>query len=143
MEEDRSSRIIENLSNKDLNVNMGENPSTSAPDSSSVLPTPSSIQPNSIIPPTKFPFNSPTFEGIMTQPIDALLSSQSTDQDMTNNEEDETIKFYELEFDPKEEDVEDHTIMSGKQYIFLYSNLIIIIQFMNDSSGFTASSISK
>lgn len=78
-EEDKSSNVPENLSNKDLNVKMSENPSTSAPDSSNVLPTPSSPQPNSIISPTTFPLNSPTFKGILTQPIDALFSSQSID----------------------------------------------------------------
>lgn len=62
---------------------------------------------------------------------------------MTNTEEDERIKFYELEFDPEEEDVEDHTIMSGMQYTVLNSKLSIIIQFLNDSSAFTASFVSK
>lgn len=46
---------------------------------------------------------------------------------MINSEEYEHIEFVDLEFDPTEEDVEDHDIMSGKQYKILNSNLSMIL----------------
>lgn len=102
---------------------MGEYPSTSIPDSSTVLPLPSSPQPTLIILPTTIPLNSPTFEGILTQHIVALFSSQSIDQDIMNIEEDERVEFVELESDLEEEDVEHHAIMFRKQYNILNSKL--------------------
>ncbi|CAI9270935.1 unnamed protein product [Lactuca saligna] len=115
VEEVRSSNIHAILSNKESNVNMGRNPSTSIPDSSIVLPLPSSQQPTLIILHTTIPLNSPTFKGILTQHIVALFSSQSIDQDIMNIEEDERIEFAELDSGPEEEDVEDHAIMFRKQ----------------------------
>ncbi|CAI9299141.1 unnamed protein product [Lactuca saligna] len=61
---------------------------------------------------------------------------------MMDVEENEYIEFAELEFDSKE-DVEDHAIISGKQYKILNSKLNTIIQFLNDSSAFTLSYMSK
>lgn len=62
---------------------------------------------------------------------------------MKNTEEEEHIEFAELEFDPEEEDIEDHAIMSGKQYTILNSNLNIVLQFLNDTSTFSNSHLSK
>lgn len=62
---------------------------------------------------------------------------------MTNDEEDEHIEFVELEFDSEEENVEDNAIMSNKQYNILNSKLKMILQFLNNFSAFTTSSISK
>lgn len=74
-EEDRTLNIHENLSDKDSNVSMGENPSTYAPISSSDLPPPSSPQPSLIAPPTIVPINCPTYENILQQPITTLFFS--------------------------------------------------------------------
>lgn len=107
---------------------MGKNYSTSIPVSSSAfplpssphtLPPPSSPQPSLIISPTTPPLHSPTFENIMQQAITTLFTSQSSNQDMMNAEEDGHIEFGELDFDPEEENVEDHAIMFGKQYEIL------------------------
>lgn len=77
MEDDRSSNITENLSNKDLNVNIGEYTSTSAPDTSTIPPPlPSSPPLTSTIKPTTVPVVSPTFYGIINVPIASLFSSQ-------------------------------------------------------------------
>ncbi|CAI9281724.1 unnamed protein product [Lactuca saligna] len=111
LEEDRSLNITENLSNTYSNVNMGENPLTSILDSLTVQPPPSSPQTTLLIPHTSVPLNSHTLENILKQPVSALLSSHSTNQDMMIIKEDEHIEFAELEFDPGDEDVEDHAIM--------------------------------
>lgn len=75
-EDDRTSNIPKNLSEKGSNVNMGENTSMFVQVSSSTLPPPSSPQPSLNIPPTPGPIHSPTFDNIMHKPISKLLSSQ-------------------------------------------------------------------
>ncbi|CAI9270750.1 unnamed protein product [Lactuca saligna] len=62
---------------------------------------------------------------------------------MMNTEEEEHLESAELEFDPEEEDIEDHAIMSGKQYTILNSNLNIVLQCLIDSSTFSNSHFSK
>lgn len=57
---------------------------------------------------------------------------------MKNNEDDEDnvmVGFAKLEFNPKEDNLEDHAIMSGKQIKILNSKLNSILQFLNDSVG--------
>lgn len=68
-EVDNSSNIPENLSNKDSNVNMGEDTLKVA---SNVLrpPPTTSITPASIV-----PLHSLIFDGILQQPITSLFSS--------------------------------------------------------------------
>ncbi|CAI9294351.1 unnamed protein product [Lactuca saligna] len=127
MEEDMSSNISDNLFNKDSNVNMGENPSTYAQYSSNVLPPPSSPPQTSTISPMTIPINYPTFEGILEKPISTLFSSQSTNQDLRNNKEDERIWFVQLEFDPEEEEIKDQAIMYRNPYRILNSKLNMIL----------------
>lgn len=64
------------------------------------------------------PINSQTFEGILQQPITTLFFSRSTDHTM-NIEEEERVEFVDLTFNSDEEKVEDHAIMSEKQYKIL------------------------
>ncbi|CAI9284796.1 unnamed protein product [Lactuca saligna] len=96
---DKSSNIHENLSNKDLNVTMGEENSTSDIDTSTVpSPPPSSPQPTSTIIPRTVPVVSPTFQGVINEPVTSLFSSQSTYQETPNNEDeedDEMVGFVE------------------------------------------------
>ncbi|CAI9280722.1 unnamed protein product [Lactuca saligna] len=68
---------------------------------------------------------SPTFQGIINEPITSLFSYQSTDQDTLNNEdeEDEMVEFAKLEIDHEEENVDDNAIMLGKHYKILNSKL--------------------
>lgn len=81
------------------------------------------------------------FDHILKLPITTLFSSQSTNHDMSNSEEDEHVEFDELEFYPEEEDMEDHAIISGKQYKILNSKLNTILQLLNDLSAITPSSV--
>lgn len=108
------------------NVNVGEGSSTSAIDNTIVPPSPSSSPPQtSTIPPTSVPTISPTFQGVMNDPITYLFSSQSVDQDQPFNEDDvvERVGFAELEFDLKDNNVYENAIMSAKRYKILNSKL--------------------
>ncbi|CAH1451330.1 unnamed protein product [Lactuca virosa] len=138
MEEGRSSKITQNLSNKDPNVTIGEENSTSVIDNSTVPPPPpSSPLPTSTITPTTVPAVSPTFQGIINERIASLFSSQSEDEEMPYNEEedDEMVQFDVLEFDHAEENVDDNANKSGKQYKILNSKLNTILQFWNNNAG--------
>ncbi|CAI9290109.1 unnamed protein product [Lactuca saligna] len=46
-------------------------------------------------------------------------------------EEEERVEFVDIDFNSEEEDVEDHAIMSGKQYKILHSKINMIFQFLN------------
>ncbi|CAI9262672.1 unnamed protein product [Lactuca saligna] len=106
MDEGRSLNIVENLSNKDLNVTMGEENSRSTIETSTIAPPPPfSPPPTSTIIQKTVCVLSPTFQGVINQPITSLFSFQSTDQETPSNEdkeEDEMVAFDELEFDHEE-----------------------------------------
>lgn len=72
--------------------------------------------------------SSPTFENILDQPITSLFASQSTDPPkvISNDETDGGGfggSFADLEFDPEEENISDHLLMSGKQFQILNRKL--------------------
>lgn len=52
-----------------------------------------------------------------------------------DNKDDIMVGFTELEFNPEENNVEDHDIMSSKQFNILNSKLNFNLQFLKDSSG--------
>lgn len=81
-------------------------------DTSTVLPPPFSPSPSSTITPTHIPIISLRFKYIINKSITSLSSSQSTYQEPTTNYEDEMVEFFELEFNPEEEDVANNAIMS-------------------------------
>lgn len=66
-------------SHVDLNVNMGEK---SIVETSIVPPTSNSLLRISLIPSTSIPPNYPAYDGILSQPIATLFSSQSTDHSL-------------------------------------------------------------
>lgn len=133
MKEDISSNIHEHLSYKDSNVNMGEGHSTYIVDSSTITPPPSSPPPTSTITLTTILALSPTFASIINEYLTSLFSSQSTNQELKTNDEDEMVEFSMLGCNPEEEDVNDNVIMSGKQYKILNSKLNTILYFLNEN----------
>lgn len=78
MEEGRSSNISEKLSNKDLNITIGKENSTSIIDTSTFPPPPppSSPSPTSTIIPITIFVISCTFESILNEPIASLFYSE-------------------------------------------------------------------
>ncbi|CAI9285519.1 unnamed protein product [Lactuca saligna] len=81
-----------------------------------------------------------TFDQIINQPITLFFSSQSTDPPKSLN--DTKIDdggfggtFADIEFDPEEEDIPDHMLMSGKQFKILNKKLNYILQSQADARG--------
>ncbi|CAH1435832.1 unnamed protein product [Lactuca virosa] len=112
MEEEKTSNINVNLSNKDVNVHMGDGSSTTTVDTTAVPPPPLHLSPpkTSTILPISILVVSPTFQAVMNEPITSLFSSQSIEVENTVNieEEDEydfMVGFGDLEFNPHENDV--------------------------------------
>ncbi|CAI9299876.1 unnamed protein product [Lactuca saligna] len=123
-------------SKEDANVTIDDETLTSSLDTITIPPPPpSSPPPTSTITPTIIPVISPTFAGIINEPINSLFFSQSTDQELLNNEEDELVEFAELKLDPEEVNVDDNSIMSRKQYKILNFKLNIILLSLNDNVG--------
>ncbi|CAI9290718.1 unnamed protein product [Lactuca saligna] len=103
------------LSNKDSNINMGDDTLTSAPDTSTgPPPPPSSPSPTSTIISITLFVVSPKFAGTINEHIAYLFFYQSANQETVNIEEDEMVEFAEVEFDHEEVDVDENMIMSGK-----------------------------
>ncbi|CAI9290473.1 unnamed protein product [Lactuca saligna] len=137
----RTLGITANISHMDANVNMCEAVSNTASQGnpsfvfSSTFETPLvdklvSLPPFILPTSTKSPTSThaPTFDNIMSQPITSLFPSQSTECPKTVND-DETGdggfvgSFDVIEFDPNEEDIPDHMLMSGKQFKILNQKL--------------------
>ncbi|CAH1430022.1 unnamed protein product [Lactuca virosa] len=73
--------------------------------------------------PTSLPAStvSPTYTNIMNKPITSLLSSQSTEgekiipeEDHVDVDDDVMVSFAEIQFDPEEDNIPNHILMSGK-----------------------------
>lgn len=121
MEEVRTLDIPEHTSHVDSNLNMDENFRMKT---STVPPLrPTSLFITSVVQTGMVPTRSPTFYGILSQPIAMLFSSQSTNSQLglihddtlhMQDKEDEGFGFEET-FDLEEEDIEDKALMSGKQ----------------------------
>lgn len=138
MEEVRTSGITADISDMDANVTKGDGVSSSQAqgtsdsiivsftfettyiDTSTTLPlfhsSISTSLPQSTI--------SPTFQNIINQPITSLFPSQTTEgptsiPDNTIEDDDVCISFADLQFDPEDEDIPDHMLMSGKQFNIL------------------------
>ncbi|CAH1449041.1 unnamed protein product [Lactuca virosa] len=107
---------------------MSENTSTSALDTSTI-PPPLSPPPTLTITPTTIPVVSPTFAGIINEPIASLFSSQSTDQEPLHKKEDEFTKFVELEFNSEEDNVDENAIMHTSSTKSLTLNSTLFFSF--------------
>lgn len=57
-----------------------------------------------------------------------------TYQETLNTKEDEHIEFFELDFDPDEDNVDDKSIMSDKKYKTLKSKLNTILVILIDNA---------
>ncbi|CAI9296860.1 unnamed protein product [Lactuca saligna] len=85
--------------------------------------------------------HSPTSENIINQPVTSLFSSQSTDPPINTTEahhssdDDENIfggTFGDIQFDPKEEEIPDNLILTGKQFKILNQKLNSLLQIQAD-----------
>ncbi|CAI9299835.1 unnamed protein product [Lactuca saligna] len=148
MEEEKTSNINENLSNKDVHVNMGEGRTTietstigTTTFNTTTIPPPTSPLASSMIIPISTCGVSPTFFKMMQEAITTLFSSQSTDVDQgvheEENDDDLMVAFANMHFNLQEDDMHDIAIMSGKQFKMLNSKLNSILEFLNDSVGKT------
>ncbi|CAI9285288.1 unnamed protein product [Lactuca saligna] len=152
-EEVRTSGITANISNMDVNVIMGEEVSNTSTQGNPHLVVSSTFVTSLVdtivsLPPFLIPTStkshpsthSPTFDNIMQQPITSLFLSQSTEGPKTVND-DETDdggfvgSFADIEFDPNEEDIPDHMLMSGKKFKILNQKLNSLIQLQADAGG--------
>ncbi|CAH1454019.1 unnamed protein product [Lactuca virosa] len=95
-----------NLSKKDSNVVMDEGSSTSAIETTTVPPPPQI----SIIPPTSVPTISPTFQGVMAEPITMLFSSQSTKPEIDGKY---IVSGKEVKFLLKSQESQIRTLIDG------------------------------
>lgn len=92
--------------------------------------------------------SSPTVTHIINQPITSLFSSQSTDPPKFIDDTDTDDggfggTFADLEFDPEEEGIPDHMLMSGKQFKILNKKLNSILQSQADVGGGILCQVSK
>ncbi|CAH1412173.1 unnamed protein product [Lactuca virosa] len=83
---------------------------------------------------------SPNFSNIMHQPITSLFSSQSTEGKKLVHEEDQDdddvmVSFAEIQFDPEEDNIPDHMLMSGKHYKILNHKFNLLLQIQEDTGG--------
>ncbi|CAI9285614.1 unnamed protein product [Lactuca saligna] len=72
--------------------------------------------------------HSPTFENILNQPITSLFSSQSTEpktvqEEDTTKDNDFIRMFADITFDPEEENIPNHMLMSRKKFKILNRKL--------------------
>lgn len=145
MEEDKTSNVNLNLSNKDVNINMGDGRTTIETSTIGTIniettivppPPPSSPPATSMILPTSTFRVSPIFSKVMKEPVTNLFSSHSTESEQIiheeENDDDVMVAFSDLAFNLKEDDVPSNAIMSGKQFKVLNSKLISILQFLNE-----------
>ncbi|CAH1448140.1 unnamed protein product [Lactuca virosa] len=109
---------------------------------SSTFETFTSLPPLSSPIPTSLPVStiSPTYSTIMREPITTLFSSQSTKvervvQEKEPNDDDIMVSFYDLQFEPEEDNVPDNMIMSGKQFEILKKKINSLLQLQGDSGG--------
>ncbi|CAI9293078.1 unnamed protein product [Lactuca saligna] len=124
-EEIGTTDIAIDLSNKGTNVNMDEGMLNHESSVTSIIDTSTALPPPSLPGPTYIPVLtiSPTFDGIMQEPITTLFSSQSTENSQPKNEtndEDIMVSFADLQFNPREENIPDELIMSDtrrKNYV--------------------------
>lgn len=66
----------------------------------------------------------------MNEPLTSLFSSQSYEPEVQikkEEEDDVMVRFVELDFNPKELNVDDNVIMFAKQFKILNSKLISIL----------------
>lgn len=75
---------------------------------------------------------SPTFFGIMQEPITTLFSSQSTEKSQPqpkadDDDDDVMVYFTELQFDREEDNIPDEMIMLGRQFKILNSKINSIL----------------
>ncbi|CAI9292929.1 unnamed protein product [Lactuca saligna] len=101
-------------------------------------PQPTSPPPTSVTPPSSTTTFSPTFVGVIQEPIATLFSSQSTEPEKTITEaeaddDDVMVSFVELQFNLDEDDILDDLIMSGKQFKILNSKMNSILHFLADT----------
>ncbi|CAI9275729.1 unnamed protein product [Lactuca saligna] len=146
MEDVEITDIIVNLYDKDSNINMEEGmhnveiTTVTINIETSIIPQPqpTSPPPKLVAPSSYTTAISLTFVGIMQEPIATLFSSQSTDHEKTITEaeayeDDVLVSFFELQFNPDEEDIPDYLIMSGKQFKILNIKMKMILQFLVDT----------
>lgn len=132
-EEVRISSIPANISNMDAHVTMGEGVLHNEAQGNPLIVVSSTFVTSTISPHTSLPpfvstvsttlpptTHSPNFDQILQQLITYIFPSQSTDGPKTVNDDDTTDDdeftgtFVDLEFDPDEENIPDHMLMSGK-----------------------------
>ncbi|CAI9285209.1 unnamed protein product [Lactuca saligna] len=128
----RTLGIPANISNMDTNGTMGEGVLNNEAQGNPTIAISSTFDTSTIstniylplfvstisttLPPTT---HSPTYHQILQQPITSLFPSQSTDGPKIVNDDDTTVDgeftgtFDDLEFDPEEENIPDHMLMSG------------------------------
>lgn len=90
---------------------------------------------------TKLPQSttSPTYRNILNQPITSLFPSQSTEgpksvpQDDTNEGDDEMVSFSDIQFEPEEENIPYHMLISSKQFKILNRKLNSLLQLQVDA----------
>lgn len=113
--------ITMDLSNMDANVDMDEVMHNNESTVTSIVTTSTALPPPSSPIPTFVPVStiSPTFSGIMQEPIATIFSYQSTEKSQHENEtddEDVMVSFADLQFDLEVENIPDEMTMSGKQF---------------------------
>ncbi|CAI9275184.1 unnamed protein product [Lactuca saligna] len=143
-----------NISNMDTNVIMGKGVLNNEAQGNSLILISSTfdistISTNLSLPPfvstvstTLPPANhSPTFDQILQQPITSIFPSQSIDgpkkvnDDANTNDGEFAGTFDDLEFDPEEENIPDHMLMSGKQLKIYNKKLNSSLQLQADVGG--------
>lgn len=150
--------IPKNVCNVESNVNTGEIRNIKSPLPISLLniktPIPSNFKTPissslpksppqvSLIPTTTIIYMSPTFVGILQNPLhDTIFSSQSTDpsnddvvtlknMNQLADENDDYFDFGPILFNTYDENVEDDAIIPGRQYKVLNSKLNMILKFV-------------
>ncbi|CAH1432086.1 unnamed protein product [Lactuca virosa] len=83
---------------------------------------------------------SPTFFGVIQEPITTIFSSHSPKAEKTIQEDEADddnvmVSFVELQFGHEEEDIPDDLFMSVKQFKILNCKMISILQFLADTGN--------
>ncbi|CAI9259821.1 unnamed protein product [Lactuca saligna] len=80
----------------------------------------------------------PTYNTIMNQPITSIFPSQSTEGDKSipddsQDDDDFMVSFADIQFDPEEENIPDHILMSRNRFTILNHKLSYLLQIQADT----------